>query len=140
MNFLRNNKITGVQAPLASGGTDLASTYVDMDGFDDVTFLGHLGTAGSTDVCTLTIWESSSTSSTGSVTANTISSSAGESDKVICLEQYRPNARYVKTHVTRSAAVEYGGTIAIQSEARTVPVSTTGATLAATPVIGISST
>ncbi len=106
---------TGVQAPLASGGTDVASTYVDMQAFDGVLFTGYLGTAGSTDVAVLKAVGSTSTASTGTaITGATMTSTAGESDKLMILDIYRPRERFVKTKITRSAAVEYGGTIAQQ--------------------------
>jgi hypothetical protein len=139
MNLSKNILPALVQAPLASGGTDLASKYVDTQGAPNVLFTGLLGTAGSTDVCTLAAWGSSSTSSTGSALSGaTMSSSAGESDKLMILDVVRPLKRYIKTHLTRSAAVEYGGTYAQRYGAagnRVSPVSSTGSDLVSAPVV-----
>jgi len=141
MNLSKDTKFTGVQAPLASGGTDLASTYVDMSAFDGVIFCGYLGTAGATDVATLAAWGSTSTGSTGTaISGATVSSSAGEDDKLFLLDISRPRTRYVKTHITRSAAVEYGGTIAQQYGPRYRPTTHTAATLAAAAVLKVPQT
>ena len=141
MNMSKNTLSNLVQAPLASGGTDVASSYVDMDGCEGVLFTGILGTAGSTDVATLAAWGSSSTSSTGhALTGLTLTSTAGNSDKLMSLDVYRPLVRYVKTHITRSAAVEYGGTRAQSDMCRKSPVSSTGATLLSAPIVRAGST
>jgi len=131
-----------VQAPLASGGTDLASKYVDMMNYPGgVTFIGILGTAGSTDVCTLQVWLSASTATTGHAsTTLTMTTTAGESDKLMILDVVKPIPRYVKTHFTRSAAVEYGGTVALAYGAHKQPVSSTGTDLVSTPVTHAGST
>ena len=132
VNLSREIAVTGVQAPLASGGTDPASAYVDMQGFDGVMFTGYLGTAGSTDVSTLAAWGSSSTSSTGTaITGATMTSSAGESDKLFVLDIFRPRERFIKTHLTNSAAIEYGGTIAQQYGPFVKPTVSPAATLVA---------
>lgn len=138
--LIKNVQVSAVQAPLASGGTDPASTYVDMQAFEGVMFVGYLGTAGSTDVCTFRLWGSTSTSSTGAVMGAAVSSSAGEDDKLFLIDEYKPTKRYVKCHLTRSAAVEYGGTIAIQYEAHSKPTAQTAAMFAATAAARVSTT
>jgi hypothetical protein len=139
-NISAAEKDTLVQAALASGGTDPASTYVDMANFDTVVFRGILGTAGSTDVCTLAAWGSSSTGSTGTaISGATITSTAGKDDMLMKIEVSRPRTRYVKTHLTRSAAVEYGGTIATQYSGRVEPV-TDDATTVLTRVLKVPQT
>lgn len=131
-NLSKDCKITFVQAPLASGGTDPASNYVDMSGYDGVLFIGCLGTAGSTDVCTLAAQGSTATGSTTfvSITSATQTSTAGLDDKFFAIDVYRPRTRYVKTLLTRSAAVEYGGTVAIQYGGRRVAPVTHGTSTA----------
>lgn len=132
-NLSRDLAFDMVQAPLASGGTDVASRFVDMQAFDGVVFTGYLGTAGSTDVATLKAVGSTSTGSTGTaITGATMTSTAGESDKMMVLDIFRPRQRYVKTKITRSAAVEYGGTGAYQYAPFVKPtVSRTAALVAA---------
>ena len=115
-NISSDTKITLVQFPLASGGSDPFSAFVDMQGFDGVRAIGILGTAaGATDDCTLFAVGSSSTSSTGTaITSATQTSSSQGSDKYFCIDVYRPRERYVRFGLVRSAAIEYGGTIAEQ--------------------------
>lgn len=121
-NLTTDTKVTMVQAPLASGGTDLASAYVDMQGFEGVMFVGILGTAGATDVATLAAWSSTATGSTGTaISSATQTSTAGLDDKFFCIDVFRPRRRFVKTHITRSAVVEYGGTVAIQYNPKVKP-------------------
>ena len=115
-NISRDTKLSLVQPPLASAGTDPFSAWVDMQGFDAVRFVGILGTAaGATDDATLHAIGSSSTGSTGTaITGATQSSSAGADDKYFCIDLPRPRERFIRTKITRSAAIEYGGTIAEQ--------------------------
>lgn len=140
MGFNLSKEIAGtlVQAPLASAGGDLASNYVDMQGFDGVLFVGNLGTAGSTDVATLAAWDSTATGSTGTaISGATQTSTASKSDSFFMLDVYRPRKRFVKTHFTRSAAVEYGGTMAYRYGPRVRPTvhSSTTAVSTGTPSV-----
>lgn len=135
--FLKNNRCTMVQAPVANSSA--ASSYVDMANCDGVTFIGHLGTCGSTDFVTLAAWGATSTSSTGTaISGATKSTTAGFDDDVITVEVSRPRTRYVKTHLAASAAVEYGGTTAIQYGFRVMP--TTAGSTALAPVIKVPQT
>lgn len=124
-----------VQAALTStGATDPLSGYVDTANADDVVFRGILGTAGSTDVATLAIVESTSTGSTGTaISGATVSSTAGDSDKMMKIGVSRPRLRYVAAKLTRSGVVEWGGTIATVSGVRVKP-STDDATTVLTRV------
>ena len=130
--FSRNTNL--VQAPLASGGTDPFATAVDMSGYDGVRFLGILGTAGSTDVCTFAAYGAASSTSTSTSdgytllsTAATMSSSAGEDDKLFDINVFRPRSRWVTSKITCSAAIEYGGSIT-QRYGRIAESSTRGST------------
>lgn len=135
-NLCKILQVKMVQAPLASGGTDHASKYIDMSAFDTIVFAGSLGTAGATDVATLAAWNSSSTASTGTaISGATVTSTAGMSDDVIAIEVSRPRKQYVKTHFTRSAAVEYGGTLALAGLPRVMPVTAGSTTFAPVLVV-----
>ncbi len=130
--FSRNANM--IQAPLASGGTDLFGTALDMQGYDGVRFLGLLGTAGSTDVAVLTAYGATSSTATSTSdgytllsTGSVITSSAGEDDKLYDINVFRPRSRFVTAKITRSAAVEYGGTIGIRYN-RIAESSTRGST------------
>ena len=117
-NILKNAARTLVQFPLASGGTDPASSSVDMQGFGSVRFIGILGTAGSTDVCTFAVQQSATTGSTtfAAITSATQTSTAGQSDAAFDITVTRPRLRYLRVLLTNSAAIEYGGTIALRGD------------------------
>jgi hypothetical protein len=129
-NISAAEKDTLVQAPLATAA-DVASSYVDMANFDNVTFRGIIGTVGSTSSVTLAAWGSSSTSSTGAaISGASITSTASNSDKGMKLEVSRPRQRYVKTHLTSNGTtVEYGGTFASQGSGRVEPVTDDATTM-----------
>ena len=142
-NHQYNNKIDLVQAPLASGGTDLWSTKVPMAGFDGCRFIGLLGTAGSTDIAQFRIY--GSTSSTASSTSDGFtleaatankSTTASKSDSLFDMDVYRPRSRYLSAKIQRSAAVEYGGTIAIRYN-RIAQSSTRGSTTLAAAAVHV---
>lgn len=137
MNLSKNSKITMTQAPLASGGSDLPGDPIDMQHSEGVLFIGLLGTAGSTDICTLAAF--SSTAAGGSYVALssiTQSSTKGNSDKFFALDVHKPLNRFVKAQLTRDAVVEYGGTVAVQYGMRKAPHThgTTTAVSTGTPV------
>ena len=112
-----------VLAPLTStSGTDPLSKYVAVGNEEEVVFRATLGTAGSTDVMTVAIHESTSTGTTGSaITGATVTSTAGDSDKMLKIGVSRPRLPYLAAKLTRSDVVEVGGIIATVSGGRVVP-------------------
>jgi hypothetical protein len=141
MNLGKDVKNILIQAPLASGGSDPTSTIVDMQNFEGCMFTGIVGTAGSTDVTTLAISESSSSSgSWNALSGITASTSAGESDVMLILDVYKPLDRFLRATLTRSDAVEYGGTLAQQYMPFKRPTTHDSSTLGATLVLGVSPT
>ena len=122
-NLSTDTKTTLVQPVLASGGTDPFSLWVDMQGFEGVVGIGVLGTAaGATDDATLFAVGSSSTSSTGhAITGGTQTSSSGVDDKYFEIDIFRPRDRYVRFGLTRSAAIVWGGTVAVQYNPKVKP-------------------
>jgi hypothetical protein len=120
-NFIRESKRTLVQQTLAKGGTDVFSGLVDMQGYDNVTLLGICSSANSTGTFKLNAYDS--TTSTANTTSNgltlitgaTVTSTGGQEDGLLTIEIVRPQKRYVGSKITRSAAVEYAGTVAIQT-------------------------
>ncbi len=141
MNLGKDVKGILIQAPLASGGSDPLSTVVDMEGFEGCLFVGIVGTAGSTDVATLKISEAAtSDGSMGDLSGITGSTSAGESDKFIMIDVYKPKDQFLQATITRSAAVEYGGTMAYQYGPLKRPTTHDSSTLATALVLGITPT
>lgn len=106
--------------PLATGGTNHYSDYVDMQGYEGCRFVGIVGTVGSTSSVSMRIYgATSSTKASTSYTAlstgsdATVSSSKGEDDGEFVVDCYRPRYRYLKALITRTgSSAEFGGVIA----------------------------
>ena len=122
-NLLRGTQMDLIQKPLAKGGTDVFSGLVDMQNFSEVTLVGILSSVGSTDIVNLKgYWSTTSTANSTSKgltvisTANfQLSSTKGEEDGLLRMSLVHPRKRYVGCKLTRSATVEYAGTLAIRS-------------------------
>ena len=140
-NFIRESARDLVQKTLAKGGTDVFSGKVDMQGWDNVTFVGVCSSAGSTDTVKLNAYESTTSTATSTsngftiVSGATVSTTAGEEDGLLTIEVVRPRKRYVASKVTRSAAVEYGGTLAIRTNPRMVSTTKGSTDDLATPLL-----
>ena len=126
-----------IQNPLTSGGgSDPDSSIVDMQGYEGALFLGVVGTQDSTGVCTLKVSEdSSSGGSFNDLSGMTVATSAGESDKLFLINVIKPNDRFLRATITRSAASEYGGTVVLQYGGHKLPSIHTS--LGATMIQGI---
>ena len=130
-------KITRVHDTLADGQTDVDGDAVDMAGFDGVTFVGLTGAITTTGTVTLAAEQSTEAADNfvalADVTAQ--AAAAADSNKVLVLDVYRPNERYVRPTITRATADSvYGGTIAIQYRSRSCPTTHDSASLAAAVV------
>ena len=145
MNISKRAKLTGVQAPLATGAasTGLLSDSVDMSGFNGVEFTGYVGTVNSTSLVTLAIFSSTAVAGTYvAIGGATVSSTAGDTgDKVMAIDVYKPQDRFLKARLVRDGAgVEYGGTIAQQYEPGDMPTVHSTTTLYQAPVLSVSIT
>ena len=145
MNLSANSKLTGVQAPIVTGAasTGLLSTVVDMSGFNGCSFTGYVGTVGgTTTTVTLAAFDSSSTGGTfAAIGGATISSTGGDSDKIMELDIYKPEKRFIKARLVRAGVnCEYGGTVARQYEPNNVPTTHSTGTLYQAPVLSVSIT
>lgn len=141
-NLSSDTKLTMVQLPVANATADPDSEFVDMSGFDGVMFVGNLGTADSTGVCTMAVETSATTKSTAfsALSGATISSSAGESDKMFVIDVYRPQERYVRTSITATTLIEYGGTTALQYLPIKAPTTHTSTSLVGSVVLSVPQT
>ncbi len=143
MNLTTSTKVTLVQAPLATGSasTGLMSSVIDTQNHHGCMFVGTLGTAATTDLATLAVYESSASAGTyAALSGMTASSSANEDDKVFIVDVSKPCKRYLKARLVRTANVEYGGTVAIQYEPDSKPTTHASSTLASAAVLGVSPT
>lgn len=127
MNFLKGNKLTVVEAAAAAAQTELVSDTVDMQGFEECTFVALLGDVTSGSVLTLTVTQSDESSANFAATTCAATFTAGASDadsKILAVSIVKPTKRYLRASLTRTTQnAVVGGVIAIQSEPKKAPVS-----------------
>lgn len=144
MNLSSNTKQTLIQFPVALGSASSGakSSVIDMSGFNGCLFTGTLGTFNSTGKVTMFI--QSSTASAGTYVAiggATAASSLNEDDKILIVDVYKPQDRFLRAvSAIATTAGEYGGIVATQYEPNDVPTTHASSTLAATPVLSVSIT
>jgi len=137
MNLLNEVKITRVANAAAAAQTEVLSSVLDMQGYDGVMFVALLGDITATSVLTLTAKgnTASSTSSPTPVTqVATAAFTAGASDadnKVLVVDVFDPELRYVFASLTRTTAnAVVDGIIAIQYTAELRPTTQDASVLA----------
>lgn len=145
MNLLSNDiKIMEVEAPVTAGSTiDNNSDIIDMQGYDGVIFVTPITDSVDTGVATLTIEENSANSDTGMTTitgASASATSAANDDlngKLLYVDVYRPQERYVQAVLTSATAnIAYGNTIAILYKGTKMPVTDDTSVADSTKVVG----
>lgn len=146
MNFLKNNKLQEVMAPVgAASDTDQNSDILDMQGWDGVIFAVPITDSVATGVATLTIEQNTSNSDSGmaALSGATATATSAENDDLnntlLIVDVYRPRERYVQGVVTSGTAnIAFGNMIAIQYQKNgkvpvTQPASVQASTLVASP-------
>ena len=129
MNLSKDIKITVVEAAATAATTELVSDVLDMQGWSGVMFIALTGDVTDTSVLTLTVKGNSanSTSSPTPVTQGAATFTAGASNadsKVLMVDIYEPQLRYVFASLTRTTAnAVVGGVIAIQYQPNSKPTS-----------------
>ena len=124
----RQVKITLVHYALTDGSSDpTADNVIDMAGYDGVMFIGIVGTITTTGTATLSIYQSSDLAVADDYTAisgaSAQASAAALSDRLLVIDIYQPNKRYLRALLTRATANSvWGGTIAIQYQAKDRPI------------------
>ena len=113
MNLSKDIKITVVKAAAAAAQTELTSDVLDMQGWAGVMFIALTGDVTTGCVLTLTAKGNSanSTSSPTPVTQGSATFTAGDTDadsKVLIVDVYEPQMRYVFASLTRTAANDLG--------------------------------
>lgn len=127
-NFLKDCKITLVSPSAVAGTTGIDSTILDMSGYDGVVFIANTGDVTATCVLTLTAKcnASSTTAASSTVTGAVATFTAGATDaddKLLVVDVYMPQMRYVYANLTRTTAnAVIGSIVAIQYRAATRPV------------------
>lgn len=129
MNLLKNAKVTRV----LNGGAGTASataekgTIIDMAGFESVMFIAMLNDVVDTAALTLAV-AASDTNDTGAMAllSGSATKTAGASDcdnGLMVVDVAHPNQRYLEVQLTHATAnAPHGGVLAIQYNAKDVPV------------------
>ena len=134
LNLLRNSVIDLVQKTLAKGGTDVFSGKVDMQGHQNVMFVGICSSVNSTGKFKLRAYGATSTTATSTsdgfkVTGSALTTTKGQADGLLKLDVVQPRQRYVAAKIDRlTAAGEYAGTVAIRYGAPRMESTTKGST------------
>ncbi|HLP66762.1 MAG TPA: hypothetical protein VK181_04510 [Rhizobium sp.] len=128
MSLTKNTKITRIAASAIAAQTDVASSILDMSGFDGVTFIALTGDVTDTSALALKCEENDANSAVGMAElVGSAGFTAGVStadNKAIVLDVYKPRKRYVRAVLERGLAnAVVDGIIAIQYGARNVPTS-----------------
>lgn len=130
MNLSDNVKIVKVLAATVAGTSAVNGSAVDMQGFDGVLFIAHLGALTATQVTKLQAQGSSDNDSDYAAFATdavTPAAADADSDKLLVLDIFRPVTRYVRPTVERATAnAVVDGVIAILYRADFMPVTADG--------------
>jgi len=137
MSLLKNAMIDyGAAAVAAAANTDSNTSILDMAGWDGVTFLTTITDSVATGVATLKV-EASLTNADGgmaAVTGATATATCAVNDdlngKLLIVDVFRPQRRYVQgVRTSGTADIAFGECIAIRYRGRKSPV-TQGSTVA----------
>lgn len=126
-NFTKSHKLAVVEAAGAAAQTALTSDIVDMANYEGVVFIALTGDVTDTSVLGLNV-EHGDASGGGDMADTTLSAAytAGASDadsKMLVVDCFRPQKRYVRAVLTRTTAnAVLGGIVAIQYGPRKQPV------------------
>lgn len=134
MNLLKDIKVTRVMNAVAAGTSDQNGATLDMQGFDGVLFVASFGTLTATQVTAIKAQQGAASDlSDAADLAGTLTGpmADGDSNKLLCLDVYRPQERYVRCVVDRGTAnAVIDGVIAIQYKGSKLPI-TQGTTVSA---------
>ena len=132
MNLGKSIVLDLVQAGLADGTTDPDSSSVDMQGFEGVMFVGIIGAQDAAATAAIQAAGSTDDSTFADITGALATSPVNSDDKILVLDVYRPQDRYIRTTLTRAGTTNttWGGTLAIRYGAHNKPTTHTAATLA----------
>ena len=125
--LVKATKFTLVQAALADGQSDPDGSSVDMAGYDGCLFAAIVGTITTTGTANMVIKQSDDDGSLDDYTAisgaTATASAAAQSDRMLIIDIYQPNKRYLRPTLTRATANSIiGGIIAIRYMAKDRPI------------------
>jgi hypothetical protein len=120
-------KIVKVMNAVVAGTTNQDSSEIDMQGYDGVVFIAHLGSLTSTQITALQARGSNTSGSEAAFTTDHVTAAAADADsnKILVLDVFRPPARYLKARVERGTAnAVINSVIAIQYHLDKQPIQT----------------
>lgn len=127
LNFIKDLVVLPVLVAAAAGTTTLTTDVVDMQGFDSIAFVTHLGDV--TDTAVLTLTGQTGDEADGSDAADlvlpvTFTADATSGDnKLLVLDLHKPRQRYVRATLDRATAnAVVNGVVAILYNAHERPV------------------
>ncbi len=144
MNLAPQVLISEGHAPIANANnTDANTDILDMSGYDGVLFMVPVEDSANAGVATLTV-EASTTNAdtymaaiTGAVATATAAGGDALNGKLLIVDVYRPQKRYVQAVLTSSAGlIAFGTCIAIRYNGAEKPVTADTTVLQATSVVG----
>ena len=119
MNFSTNFKISKVADYSAAGTTAVNTTAVDMQSWDGVFFLTHIGTANAGNFVNAAQGEQSDGSDAADLSDTKVTATAD--NETVWLEICKPTKRYVRLEATRGVSTTLGAVYAIQYEGLQLP-------------------
>jgi hypothetical protein len=142
MNLIKDINVVRVQNAAAAGTTTLTSSVIDMTGYDGVVYVALLGDVTINSVLTLTAKENTINGTTGTPTsgpAATYTDADGTTadNKMLVVDEYRPQKRYsycTLARATANAAVD--GIIAIQYRSTKKPSTLDASVIASNFAVG----
>ena len=142
MNLTDGIKISEAHAPIANAlNTDANTTILDMSGWDGVVFVVPIEDSANTGVATLTVEANTANSDSGMAAISgavaTATSASGDdlNGKLLIVDVYRPQKRYVQAALTSAVAnIAFGTAIAIRYQGTKLP-STDDTTVASSAAV-----
>ena len=121
MNLSKDVKVTRVMNGVAAGTSNQNGSSVDMQNFEGVMFVAHLGTLSASQVTQMKAQQSSDDGSSDAFTdllgTQTAAMADDDDDQCVILDIYRPVERYVRPVLLRATgnavidgitAIQYG--------------------------------
>lgn len=126
MNLIKNVKVTRVMNAVAAGTSDQEGSVLDMQGFDGVVFVAAFGTLTASQVTSLKAQQGAASNLSDAADLEGTATGPladGDGNKLLVLDVYRPQERYVRCVVDRGTAnAVIDGVIAIQYAGAKLPI------------------
>lgn len=141
-NILKDCAIDLVEGDATAGTSTLTSDVLDMSGWDGVCFIAVTGDVTDTSVLTLAVLDDTDTNVSGATaitgaSATFTADATSADEKLLIVDVYRPQKRYVHCTLARATAnAVVGGIIAIRYRGAKSPVTQGSTVVASTFAVG----